>query len=463
MPLPADGHPGYRPRAPTNDLKDIVEDHLEELLRVYDERFRNTYGPMHPRVKDCLESFIRCGDPHFGFLRVRCPDCGHDKILPFSCKTRGLCPSCGQKRAIAWAERMVEQVLPDVPYLQIVFTIPKMLRRAFLFDRSLYGELSRVAYASTREFFGEHFPALDDPVPAMIVAPQSFGNLLTCHPHLHSLSSLGVFDREGTFHAAPADLDFSPLEELFRERTLEMMLRREKISEERVELLRSWHHSGFNLDASRKVDAGDRQSLESLLQYIARPPVSLRRLSYRSDGMVHYQGSKFHPGLGRDHQLVTGVEFLAMLVPHISLRWEVTIRTYGALSTTKRKNFGWIEEKTEASAPDVLTVEEEDSNFVKVRRRNWARLIAKVWLSDPEACPECGGHMRVLAAISSPAQDDVIERILRCRNQWQPPWERQRLPRGPPRQLELFQDDPGVSVWDPEDENQDPPGDWWLE
>lgn len=37
---------------------------------------------------------------------------------------------------------------------------------------------------------------------------------------------MGVFDRQGDFHAALPDLDFSPLEELFRERTLKMMLER---------------------------------------------------------------------------------------------------------------------------------------------------------------------------------------------------------------------------------------------
>ena len=51
----------------------------------------------------------------------------------------------------------------------------------------------------------------------MIVTPQSFGNLLNPHAHTHSVSSLGVFDQEGTFHAAPDDLDFTPLEELFSE------------------------------------------------------------------------------------------------------------------------------------------------------------------------------------------------------------------------------------------------------
>ena len=222
---------------------------------------------------------------------------------------------------------MVTEVLPDVPYLQMVFTIPKMLRKHFLFDRALYGELSKVAYAATREFFAAQFPTIEGAVPGMIVAPQSFGNLLNPHAHLHAVSSLGVFDPEGTFHAAPGDLDFRALGELFRERTLQMRLKRDAITAERVELLRSWQHSGFNLNTTRRVAAGDRQSLETLLQYIERPPVSLRRLTYRDDGMVHYQGNRFHPGLGRDHQLVTPVEFLAMLVPHIALRYEVRIRT----------------------------------------------------------------------------------------------------------------------------------------
>ncbi len=141
-----------------------------------------------------------------------------------------------------------------------------MLRKHFLFDRSLYGELSRVAYAATREFFKEQFPTIEDPVPAMLVAPQSFGNLVNPHAHLHALCALGVFDQEGAFHAAPDDLDFAPLEELFCERTLKMMLKRDAITPERVALLRSWQHSGFNLNTERRVAAGDREALESLLQ-----------------------------------------------------------------------------------------------------------------------------------------------------------------------------------------------------
>ena len=62
----------YRPRSPTDALKAILENHLEEFLKGYDDRFRTTYGPMHPRVRDLLESYIPCRDLHFGFLRFRC-------------------------------------------------------------------------------------------------------------------------------------------------------------------------------------------------------------------------------------------------------------------------------------------------------------------------------------------------------------------------------------------------------
>ncbi len=125
---------------------------------------------------------------------------------------------------------MVREVLPDGPYVQLVFTIPKMLRKAFLFDRTLYGDLCRAAYEATRKFLEAHFPTLQNAVPAMVVAPQSFGSLLGAHPHAHALTSLGVFTRDAIFHSVPDDIDFSPLEDLFREELFKILLKKEKIT-----------------------------------------------------------------------------------------------------------------------------------------------------------------------------------------------------------------------------------------
>ena len=70
---------------------------------------------------------------------------------------------------------MISEVLPDVPWVQLVFAIPKMLRPLFLWDRSLYGDLCRSAYASTKKFFEAQFLRLQNPLPAMVVTPQSHG------------------------------------------------------------------------------------------------------------------------------------------------------------------------------------------------------------------------------------------------------------------------------------------------
>jgi hypothetical protein len=467
----------YRPRAATNDLKEIVEDSLEELFQVWDTRFLKEYGPLHPRIRYLCEAFLRCGDPHFGFLRVRCvnPACHkkEEKLVPFSCRTRGLCSSCGQRRAIEWAERMVEFVLPFVPYRQVVFTIPIAPRKAFLLDRSLYGELCRVAYAATRDYMRERAPLLarqSRAVPAMVISPQSYGDLIVPNPHCHSAVSLGLFRNDGIYFPLE-DIDFSGLEDLFRDRFFEMMLQKEKIRPETVERFKSWEHSGFQADFRRRIDAEDRGGLEGLLSYMERPAVSLRRLRYRDDGLVHYQGTKVHPRLGIDHQLVTPVEFLAMLIPHICLKYEVTMRSYGAISTTFRRRAGWIlnppvhkpppqlvpapAAALELQPPSVPSPPEfppappptipspasssppdseaqVEPEFLRKRRRSWARLIAKTFKDDPGICKGCGQPMKIIAAIG-PDQPEVIERILRHLHLWDPPWKRVRRARGPPQ------------------------------
>ena len=91
-----------------------------------------------------------------------------------------------------------------------------------------------------------------------------------------------------------------------------------------------------------------------------------------------------------------------MLVPHIALRYECRIFCYGAISTTIRRQLGWIKKEETPQAPkDVVVVEEEDSQFAKVRRKNWARVIAKVWLEDPSLCSSCGEEMKTISALTS--------------------------------------------------------------
>ncbi len=62
------------------------------------------------------------------------------------------------------------------------------------------------------------------------------------------------------------DIDFSGLQERFRERFFEMKLRREEILPETVEKFMSWEHSGFHVGwRERRIDADDRRNLGGLL------------------------------------------------------------------------------------------------------------------------------------------------------------------------------------------------------
>ena len=88
-------------------------------------------------------------------------------MLPFSCK-RKLCPSCEARRRVEWADHVVENVLPDLAYRQLVFTVPRVLRHSFVRERSLLGEFVRTAYDVTREFMVAQFPGVVGGVPYFV-------------------------------------------------------------------------------------------------------------------------------------------------------------------------------------------------------------------------------------------------------------------------------------------------------
>ena len=71
-------------------------------------------------VKDKFGAFLECGILANGFLRLRCTDCGHDKLVAFSCKRRGFCPSCGARRMVQTAAHLVDRAVPLVPVRQWV-------------------------------------------------------------------------------------------------------------------------------------------------------------------------------------------------------------------------------------------------------------------------------------------------------------------------------------------------------
>jgi hypothetical protein len=93
----------YRPRrARESPLFRLVEQHLEEFLRVYAERFAPGHGPLRQVVERVLRGFMRCGLVEHGFARFWCGTCRTSVLCPFSCRGQTSAPhakkgssSCG--------------------------------------------------------------------------------------------------------------------------------------------------------------------------------------------------------------------------------------------------------------------------------------------------------------------------------------------------------------------------------
>ncbi len=143
------GEASYERHEPERTLLHrVVREELETFLARASAR-----GQPPPRfVEQELRAYLRCGILAHGFLRLRCDDCRHERLVAFSCKRRGFCPSCGGRRMADTAAHLVDRVLPEVPIRQWVLTLPYPLRFRCAYGTRLTSDVLR---AFTRALFAE--------------------------------------------------------------------------------------------------------------------------------------------------------------------------------------------------------------------------------------------------------------------------------------------------------------------
>ena len=154
--------------------------------------------------------------------------------MPFSCKARAVCPSCGGRRVAEQAAHLVEAVLPSVPVRQWVLTVPHRLRYGLAFDhalcRTVLGVFIRAALAWYRRR-GRRAGVLDGQSGTVTVV-QRFGSGLELNVHFHALGLDGVFapGADGTlrFHRLPPpnDADVACLVATIARRVARLLARR---------------------------------------------------------------------------------------------------------------------------------------------------------------------------------------------------------------------------------------------
>ena len=170
---------------------------------------------------------------------------------------------------------------------------------------------------------------------------------------------------------------------------------------------------GFSLHAAVRCGADDRQALEQLCRYITRPALANERVQTNAAGQVVLK-LKTPWRDGTTHLVMSALEFmqrLAALVPRPRLH---LIRFHGVLApsfTTSAKLRAQVVPKEPEAPGPTAPPAECAANCAHHRpvRLSWARLLKRVFEIDMQYCPNCGGELKIIAAI---LEQPVIEKIL---------------------------------------------------
>jgi hypothetical protein len=119
-----------RRRPEKTPLHNIVSENLESWLLWR----KATERPVPDYVEEELRAYLECGLLCFGFARAICMTCRKGFVVAFSCKGRGVCPSCNGRHMTQTAAHLADHVIPPVPVRQWVISVPKRLR-GMLADR----------------------------------------------------------------------------------------------------------------------------------------------------------------------------------------------------------------------------------------------------------------------------------------------------------------------------------------
>ena len=455
----------YRPRdAEHTVLHQVIALHLEAFLGAAAEAGDGAGLPQF--VEREFREFLTCGVVEHGAARFRCEGCAHEHLVPFSCKGRAWCPSCGGRRMTERAAHLVDAVLPWVPVRQWVLTVPYRLRYQMAWNHGLSRAVLRVY---TRVLLDVYARGVPGGRTGSVTVMQRAGSGLNVNLHFHTLVLDGVFTEAPggalAFHPAPgpSNAEVAAALATIRHRVQRLLVRRrlepaddatgpvDRLADAcpvlagivgasvqgrvalgsragaRVRRLgdardtptvtprgqRQAHLEGFDLHANVWVSANDRAGVECLCRYVLRPPFAQERLRLRSDGRVALE-LKTAWRDGTRELVFEPLEFLERLAAMTPRPETNLLICHGVLAPRAR----WRErvvaygrvlpEPTAAAAP--LPAGLDDAGVKPTPRTwSWAALMHRAFAIDVLACPRCGGRLRLIATLHHPA---VIRKIL---------------------------------------------------
>ena len=461
----------YEPAARETTLHRLVARELESFLA--DAAGRGHALPHF--VEQTFRNFLTCQDPAQGFIHLRCSGCGFERAVAFSCKRRGICSSCAGRRMNDVATHLVDNVLPPVPIRQWVLTLPYSLRYRLAYDRELLSAVLdafiQALFASHRRRAKNRYQTKTRIQPGAVTFVQRFGGSINLNVHFHTLLLDGVY----AVDAKAGTVEFLPLPAPSSNEVLAVLMdtagriaRRLKdrgigdnVAQEEADPLsrdnpllaqlyaasvqgrvpdgeragqptarfgrpteaqsgppsapsssRSAVAAGMSLHAGVFVPGSDRQRLERICRYTARPAIATDRLEERRDGRLAYRlRSPWHDGT--THVVFEPKELMARLAAQIPPPRAHQVRYHGILAPAA----GW---RSSIVPQGKNRASDTTSKVPPEYRTRWSMLLQKVFAVDALACPRCKGRMRPIAIVTRSNEIEALLKRFGCTQQRPP-------------------------------------------
>ncbi len=344
------------------------------------------------------------------------------------------------------AAHLVDNVFPEVAVRQWVISFPFNLRYLFAFNKKALSKALAVATRTINRFYINQAKSLGVPQgkTGSVTLIQRFGSALNLNVHFHILYPDGVWDQNQLFHKIrpPTTDDIKEVVTKLRIRVLRALEKRGDIegfnvNEAEDEMSQSFpgmaeslsssiqlknnqgkkidklgqyfnpgwqpkegercaYDEGFSLHANTSIRAHDREKLENICRYIARPALYNQRLDSDEKGNVILQLKRpFNDGT--THLRFSPTEFIEKLIALVPPPRVNLTRYHGALGPNSK-----IRKKI------VIRNKKEKKEKAPKYRIAWAKLLKRVFEFEILKCP-CGGNLKLLSAVLDHAS---IEKIL---------------------------------------------------
>lgn len=353
------------------DLKDIFSDYWYDFLD-----FANSKKlTIRPVVYRDVERMINCKTSALGFSCFKCPNCGEEKCVYNTCKSR-FCNSCGVKYSKQRA-LYIESKLVDVNHRHIVFTISDFLWPLFLEKRERLNLMFEAVSTTLLSWYKQKYEHLHYK-PGFILTLHTFGRDDKWNVHIHCLLSELVL---GDFGAKKMDfIPFDMLRKRFQKILLDLL--EKDIGKKKFKSLKnkvySTANNGFYVRAKKNEFPNSKKAISYILRYCGRPCFAQYRIididcnDFISFWYQRHEDDKFVV------EKIHIYEFIARLIRHIPEPQFKTIRYYGFYASKGHKLY----KECRKLIPDFKLP------FLKSMNR-WRNLILISFKKDPLTCPKC--------------------------------------------------------------------------